>query len=1086
MKRMKKLVLGLDIGISSVGWGVMNEETGEVLEAGVRLFEEATRNGNEERRDFRSSRRVKRREAHRKQRVRELLEEAGFSCDTIGTTNPYLVRRDAIYGKVSKSELAAALYHIVKRRGTFLDVPEEEKTNDNELSTKKQLSENDKLLQNKYICEVQLEKKNTADGKIRNHTNRYRTDDYVKEAKAILSMQKQFYPEITQAFEEAYIQLIKTRRQYYDGPGSAISPTPFGQYFYDKKGDVIRVPMIEKMRGKCTYFPEELRIPKMAYTAELFALLNDLNNTVYADSETGELTHLSEQDKQELIKKYIHDKKGCKNITLKAIMKQLDIHDEQAFKGYRKDLKNDKPLFTEFKGLKALQKQLKGINIPADFYQNEDLLDDISEILSGEKSLTRREEQLTELFKSQLGKSLPEVTAVLINDTSFKEYNALSKKAIQLILPELWSTSKNQMQLFVQHGMDKGRLEKLQSGNKIQFDDEAILSTVAKRSHHETVKIVNKLRKQYGEFHYVVVEMAREKNSDEEKKKYKDMQKRQGDFEKAMAKELGVENLKNMKLSAKQHLALKLLKEQDGRCIYSGKSILSTEIVRDASQFEVDHIIPISLSYDDSQQNKVLCYQSENQKKGQLSPFQYFASGRAKRSFKEFQADISSMRIRGKKKEYLLEQRDIAYNEELQKEFINRNLVDTRYAMKSFANSLRVFYMMNDIETKVLPINGAFTAALRRRAKMNKNRDGHAHHAIDALIVAGIGRLPLIKQFKTIEVKEEGIITNRKTGEVLKTEEAIDTKALNYLRQLMNYENKVKYSHKVDRKINRGVTAKQTIYSTRERDGKKHVIGKIKNIYELDKNGYETLKKRIEKNENDFLMAQHNPETWLHIRKIMEEHAHADNPFQDYYKEHNTFILKDGKVPIKSLRYQDGELGIHIPLTHKYPESRNDVVLRGRTSIRIDIYKNKEGIYKYIGVPYHWFKQVGKKYVLDMDIYNGKEHGKAVDYKKITDDYEFQFSLYKNDMFSYEKVEKRENLKTGIKEVATIKFTRVFRGDNSPRANRIEVQDIDTRATPRQLIAIKPLKNIIKYNTDILGNRYPITKELFVDTLQIH
>ncbi|EXJ22516.1 hypothetical protein ADIAL_2102 [Alkalibacterium sp. AK22] len=43
---MSNLVLGLDIGVSSVGWGIINKETNEIIDAGVRLFEEATRNAN--------------------------------------------------------------------------------------------------------------------------------------------------------------------------------------------------------------------------------------------------------------------------------------------------------------------------------------------------------------------------------------------------------------------------------------------------------------------------------------------------------------------------------------------------------------------------------------------------------------------------------------------------------------------------------------------------------------------------------------------------------------------------------------------------------------------------------------------------------------------------------------------------------------------------------------------------------------------------------------------------------------------------------------------------------------------------------
>ncbi|WP_199905688.1 type II CRISPR RNA-guided endonuclease Cas9, partial [Mycobacterium tuberculosis] len=138
----------------------------------------------------------------------------------------------------------------------------------------------------------------------------------------------------------------------------------------------------------------------------------------------------------------------------------------------------------------------------------------------------------------------------------------------------------------------------------------------------------------------------------------------------------------------------------------------------------------------DSQQNKVLCYRGENQDKGQLTPFQYFQSGKAKRTFEEFKVEATNLfksrMISKKKLNYLLEIRDIKNDEEVQKDFINRNLVDTQYAMRSFSANLRTFYHNNDIDTKVLSIRGSFTSALRRRARLNKDRDeSHAHHAID-------------------------------------------------------------------------------------------------------------------------------------------------------------------------------------------------------------------------------------------------------------------------------------------------------------------------------------------------------------------
>ncbi|MBM5605115.1 type II CRISPR RNA-guided endonuclease Cas9 [Listeria seeligeri] len=1076
---MSKLILGLDIGISSVGWGVLDESTNEVVDAGVRLFEEATRNGNEDRRGFRSARRLKRRRQHRLERARSLIENNGFSCAEINKFNPYQARYNAIFGEVTKDELAAALFHLAKRRGTTIDAPEEEvKDAENELSTKMQLEKNAKKLATKYdyICEIQLEK--LKENKVvRDHENRFRTEDYVKEARAILENQQKYYPEVTNEFIESYMALIETRRMYYDGPGSEKSPTPYGQYFIDENGNPQRVTMIDKMRGKCTYFPEEPRIAKMSYTAELYGLLNDFNNIYFADPETGEKIGFTEADKKYFIDTFIHDPKGVKNITLKQIMKYKNIINETDIFGYRINTKNGTPIFTEFKGLKALKKALKEVDLPDGFYQNIEVMDEIANILSSEKSFTRREEQLKELFLAAFNDELEEAVKELINDTSFKEFHSLSKKAIMVILPELWSTNQNQMQLFVQHKMDKSRLENLQNGTKIQFDDEAILSTVAKRAHRETIKIVDAVRAKYGELDYVIVEMAREKNSDEQKKVYNRAQKKQGDFEKEMCKLLGVSELKELRLNGKQHLALKFWKEQDGKCIYSGKPIALSDIVNNFNGLlEIDHIIPISISYDDSQQNKVLCLRSENQRKGQLSPYQYLIRGMGERSFDAFKAEVLSRHFGKKKQNYLLEMEDVANNDELRKRFINRNLVDTRYAMRTFSNTLKTFYTVNGIPTKVMPVNGAMTSALRKRAKLNKDRDaGHAHHAIDALIVAAIGRLPLIKQLAELRVNEEGEFADKITDKGLDDKTAFDDKTLKFLRNLLNYESKVKYSHKVDRKPNRSLS-KQTLYSTREKDGEKYIIGKVKNIYTLDKKGYAALKKRIDKNPDDFLMAQHNPKTWEEIIKIMEVYSKSDNPFKEFYDEHG-FIMKDGKVPVKSLRYHDKKLGIHVPLTHKYENTRHDVVLLKRNSLRVDIYMNKEGVYKYQGVPYNWFNQKGDKYILDMEKYHNEIDGTKASFKNIDNTFEFQFSLYKNDVFSYMKKDK---------EGEFVSYTKLFRSDSSPRGNQLEVENIDMRTSSQQMPTINPLKNLIKYNTDILGNTYPIQKEKFVTVFTLH
>ncbi|WP_225744529.1 type II CRISPR RNA-guided endonuclease Cas9 [Marinilactibacillus sp. Marseille-P9653] len=1079
---MSKLVLGLDIGVSSVGWGIINEETGEIVDAGVRLFEEADRNANEDRRNFRSARRLKRRRKHRMDRTKDFLEENGLSCTRITSVNPYEARYLGLRQQITHNQLAAALYHLVKRRGTTIDAPEEEeKTSGSELSTKKQLQNNKKLLEEQYehIVEIQYAKLQNNEP-VRTHENRFRTSDYIKEATAILEKQREYYEFIDEIFIEDYIALLNSRRMYYDGPGSEKSPTPYGQYFLDNEGKLQHETMIDKMRGRDIYL-NELRIPKKAYTAELFNILNDLNNLRYPSEEKGVMASLTQEEKEYLIETYL--RKG-KKITLKNIAKLLELSNELEIKGARLDMKNNNPIFTEFLGFKQLNKYLKEVSLPKGFLENRDVLDEVVNILTAEKSFKRREDQLNTLFVKHFDDPLIDVIKALENDTYFKEYHSLSKEVIEAILPELWETDKNQMQIFTERGFAKDRMTMLQTGQQIQFDDEAILSTVAKRAHREAIKITNAVRKQHGELAYVVIEMAREKNNEERRKQYRDFQTKIGKFEKEMAKLLEIDELKELYLNSKQMLALKLWDAQDHKCVYSGRSISVHDIVKDFSQFEIDHIIPLSISYDDSQQNKVLCYRKENQLKGQLTPFQYFQSGKASRTFNEFAAETTNLfkskKISKIKFNYLLEQRDVKNDEELQVDFINRNLVDTRYAMRSFQASLRTFYINSEIDTKVLSVRGSFTAALRRRAKLRKSRDeDHSHHAIDALIVAGIGRLPLIKQFKNMTMTDEGVVVDTDTGEILSEREVMEP-AHAFLTTLKNYKVE-KYSHKVDRKPNRTMS-NQTFYSTREKEGEKYVVGKVKDIYALDKKGFDALKKRIDKNPDLFLMAQHDPKTWTLILKVIEEHAHADNPFQDFQAQHG-FILKDGKIPVKGLKYLDRKLGIHIPITHKFPEAKNDVILQSRKSIRIDVYKNDEGKYKYLGVPYNWFRQQGDQYILDMDKYNGDE-GRNAPYKQIDHSFEFQFSLYKNDRISYEKEEKIEDPQTSETKVRVVRFEKIFRGDAMPRGNKIEVKDVDYHDPKQQFLTIGTLKNFKKFNIDALGNQHFISKENLVNILK--
>ena len=152
MKQQKKYILGLDVGISSVGWGLLEldekDNPYKILNTGVRIFTpgEVPKTGASkalERREKRGARRIIRRREYRLDRIRLLLADNGFLASypknmipsereeflTIAyeqmlkayyknkNTNPYQLKVKALSQRLSDEELAIILVHYAKHRG---------------------------------------------------------------------------------------------------------------------------------------------------------------------------------------------------------------------------------------------------------------------------------------------------------------------------------------------------------------------------------------------------------------------------------------------------------------------------------------------------------------------------------------------------------------------------------------------------------------------------------------------------------------------------------------------------------------------------------------------------------------------------------------------------------------------------------------------------------------------------------------------------------------------------------------------------------------------------------------------------------
>lgn len=1100
-------VLGLDIGITSCGYGVIDLKSRKFVDCGVRLFKEGTAAENEKRRSIRGRRRLTSRRNTRLKDMQKLLKENGIMSENYKPLNNiYEIRCKGLTQRLTNDELTAAILHITKHRGSVVETVEEdaEKSADTE-GLKAILQRNEQLVRSgKYVCQIQLERLQEKN-KIRDHGNNFSTKDYLDELKEILDHQI-----LNENLKKSIVEIVLRRRKYYEGPGSEKSPTPYGR-FIEVDGHIEKIDLIEKMRGKCSVYPEELRAPKMAVSADLFNFLNDLNNLTVAGYK------LSTDEKESILT--IISEKG--NITLRQLAKQLEVSEDDIV-GYRID-KNNKAIFTEFKGYKKIKSILEkeGKSVSLKDYK---MLDKIIEILTNKKGIEDRKD---DLVSANIGLNDSQIE-VLSNTTGIVGYHSLSFKAIRLLNKELFETEMNQMQLLHELKLFDQNRKSTKGKKNIEADDEAILSPVVRRAQNETFKVINALRKKYGEFDSIVVEMTRDKNSDEKKKRINQFQKNNENNSKEMDKFLKEAGFDPEKINGKTRMKIRLYLQQDSKSAYTFQPIDLARLIKDPNYTEIDHIIPISISLDDSQNNKVLALHSENQQKKNLTPFMAYHKGQFNGmgcTYSEFKTNVlANKNFSYKKKLNLLNEKDITKIEVI-KEFINRNLVDTSYACRTVLNTLQNYFKDNGIDTKVHTVNGRLTDLFRKKIHFPKDREeDYLHHAVDGLIVASIKKLNLLNGY--LSKHEFSDLYDETTGEI-KTipddKQFYDETYIRYILELKTiYEESNKYynhlidkadmlfypikiSHKINTKPNRQI-ADETIYSTRKYGDTDYLIEKIPDIYDpKDKKCKRLVENILNGTDNIYLMSKHDPQTFQLIQDIIKYHyeqfkddgktykiaekkgkkkiiLNGENPLTSY-KNENGFIYKYSKKgngpAIVSMKYQSEKLGNHLDITNNYDTKNKKVILKQISPYRTDFYKCEDGKFRFVTVRYSnvKYQKSVNKYIIDKDWYAIEKEKKGIKNEDI-----FLFSMHRDELIGIVKIEgdkyiydssTESNGKTiyhdGI-HPEILKFT----ATNSDSDGKIDVKPLYAYCKKQLMPSVGPMINLKKYATDVLGNLYEV------------
>lgn len=756
--------IGLDIGSTSVGWAVLeDDEFGDVIgivDLGVRIFEAAQvpKTGAslaEERSKKRSIRRQNRRKAHRVFRTKKLLIDSNIiTKDEVKNLysnksyDIYNLRVKALDFEISKYELSALLINFVKRRGYKTNAKNQNTKNDNGKVLNAVLENRYLLLEKGYrtVGQMYLEddkfKYKLKNGeyitdsngkkiiKIRNEIGDYNStverDFILDEINKILDVQKKYNKNITNDFIKEYIKIFLSQRNFDEGPAF---PSKYS-------GNVV-----ERTVGKCTFEKEEIRAPKSSYTFEMFKLLQDLNRiriiNIYDDKNNIKNSYknsngvmLDERQKNLLIEKFKLNSelsypkirsvlKLPYNYIFSAISYEFDnVSDESNIKEIID--KTEESFNFKFKELEAFNKIRKALDkYEKDyiFYLNDDTLDYIAVVLTVYKSDEKRIEYLSKIGFDK------EIINLLLG-LSFSTFCHLSVKAMRNINPYLKEGLTYDKAVNMVYEDFRGNVNFYKKEKLSLKDIENITNPVVRRGISQTIKVLNAIVRKYGSPEIVHIELARELSKGN-KESVKKNQKIALEIKNLIKKEDVTEN---------DIIRYRLWKDQNNTCIYTGENISLDELFTD--EVGIDYIIPYSKSFDNTYSNKVLVKSSEIKVKGETLPIEYIKSNIG--NVEEYRKRVKILCKSRKKRENLLTE-EFTENDEIEAK--ENNLKDTQYITRLVLSLIKnnLYIKSNDNITegkKIMAIRGGITYNVRKFLNIEKIRRSDRHHAIDAVIIA--------------------------------------------------------------------------------------------------------------------------------------------------------------------------------------------------------------------------------------------------------------------------------------------------------------------------------------------------------------
>lgn len=1194
----KKINIGFDIGITSVGWAIVDEEN-NIIDRGVRLFEELKnpKDGtlkNVNRRSKRHGRRLISRRKNRKNDFIKLVTKKYFDIFRVESFDDFNKTKENFIAKIigketNKSvldlilkglnqeltplELARVLYYYLSHRGysyMTLEQWERKETIYNDFLKNKEILEfaewyetNDSK-DNKSLIDVRIKKINYKELNIKNdksflarvkefnskkeYLNKYPSEiqkmefekygyfrgnekinsefskiQWEKEIKKILENQKYLPNQFIIDYlgdKKENTGVFNRLRKFSSGPGSEKSPTKYGLY-REKDGKVEKVAsnLWDLLIGKCSVYPDLDRANKKSCSSEIANILNQLNTIAINDSNRGN-SWLSEKEKKEIIFKMISSPSKNPLIIIKEICKLENTNNISKYptKESKSNKSTDNQNLEKLDNTKILFSILGSkysINSYDDLIDKKDFFNDLVDVFA--RFPKQYEAVEKELNLKIDDKNLVEELVLKSDKINSQSTSSMSYKALDLYIKEEIVDEGKTLNQKYKSKIDENEkskfefdMEKSKYINEDCLDDqEFVLSPTTKCSFRETLKVFNKILKRYiynpsnhtKQTYYiknVVMEMPTEWNSKDERDRLTKI-KNANEERKNKAKKNYEYEGENKTIINK----LNLLYSQNNRDVYTGKTLDAQLVINDPNYSEIDHIIPYSISYDDSWNNKVLVHRTSNQEKKNRTPREYL--GKSFFTFKKMWEEmfLTEGEFYNKQKfdNLCLDVKPNDYRRHAG--FIGRNLADTRYACRIGKQALNAWIseatvkknLSND-EINIISVNGNYTQRYRSEKFLNLKKDreeDYSHHAIDATICAILGNsnddIGKLIFFRDVD---------KETGEVKSTSKFLDLESDKKINKsdsdipwkdlADNVKNfNVKFSYKIHKKSNFGFWGDTIISVKKERDDKgKEIFNQYKKVKLLEIDFSKV--KKDEKNEFEKLIEFYengkkypDPKLWNDLMTAYNEglkinessiEYEKENPFKLYMQEYCKLngikdfkkmksVFLEREVNGKVFKYSVSAIKKFEKINSFAPvkntlESDNIGAYSGLDWKEIRLFKNNKGVYKVIPMRINLYDNYLKEKV-NQEKYN--------EIKK-----EFEINLDKDNYFVIHKgtLMINKNNKKDIRRIVGGHFN----------DHKLELKEIYKESEQRNQLAITTImKNYDFCTIDELGNVSVIKEE---------